>query len=269
MKSKHKTTISKKRPAPLQLPCHLLQAGCYADTKDVDWHVHAGHEIILVTEGHCRMSAGRDLWFEGKAGTLYILPSGADQYHQSYEFTRDLFLVFHASPAVLNPQARTLQVPLDGLCARLFNEIFKLFCSPSSGEAQPVLNALLLTVLEEINRLEHRERICGAWHPAVQAAVKYIETHLVAPLTITEIARHAGVSSSHLLALFRQEFATSPMKLHTRLRMELAAKLLRGRMGRSKEVAEATGFEDTNYFRRMFRNHFGLAPAAWLRQQGV
>ena len=267
MKSKHKTTIQKSPSSSLQLPCLLLQAGCYADTKDVGWHVHSGHEIILVTEGHCRMSAGRDLWFEGTAGTLYILPAGASQYHHSYEFTKDLFLVFRASAEVFNPKARTLQVPLDGLCARLFNEIFNLSLSPTSGDAQPVLNALLLALLEEVSRLEHRKRTSGAWHPAVQTAVKYIEANLARPLTVMEVARNAGTSASHLSALFRHELNESPMKLHARLRMELAAKLLRGRMGQRKEVAEATGFQDTNYFSRMFRSHFGLAPAAWLRQQ--
>lgn len=253
-------------PTHTHLPCRLLVAGRYAGTDNVDWHAHEGHEIILVTAGRCRMSAGRERWFEGQAGTLYVLPAGAEQYHLSHEFTRDVYLIFHASAAVFTATARTLQVPLDGLTARLFEEICTLSMSPA-GEVQPVLDALLLALLEELSRLEQRARTSGARHPALQLAVDYMEANLSRPLAVEEIARRAALSPSHLTALCRREFGLPPLKLHTRWRLELAAKLLRGRMRRSKEVAAAIGFEDVNYFIRQFRRHFGHAPAAWLRRQ--
>lgn len=265
-KNKHNTTATPEAPAGLPRGCRLLSAGRYASDQDVNWHAHGGHEIILVTAGHCRMSAGRNLWFEGRAGTLYVLPAGAEQYHHSYEFTRDTYLVFQAATAFFDARPRTLQVPLDGLCARLFAEICDLCLSPAARDARGVLDALLLALLEEIARLEQQAQTSRSRHPALQRAVDFLEANLGRPLTMAETARQAGLSPSHLTALFRREFGEPPLKLHRRWRLELAAKLLRGRKWRAKEVAEATGFLDANYFGRQFRREFGLAPAAWLRR---
>lgn len=272
MKEKHKTTKVQTPGVPdagAGMPaCRLLSAGQFAGTNDVGWHTHEGHEIILVTAGRCAMSAGRDLWFEGRPGTLYVLPRGAEQYHRSHEFTRDIYLVFQAPAALFDATARTLQVPVDGLCRRLFTEICELYLSPAAAGAQAVVNALLLALLEEINREEHRLRESHSRHPAVQRALAVLEGALDRDLTIPELARAAAVSPSHLTALFRREFGCPPLKLHMRWRLERAARLLGGRMHGIKETAAAAGFADPNYFIRRFRRQFGRPPAAWQKAAG-
>ena len=264
MKKQHKTTDNLPRPG--RLSCRFVSSGSFAGSHDVDWHVHGEHEIILVTAGRSRMSAGRDLWFEAGPGSVIILPAGLEQYHQSQEFTRDIYLCFHAAPSVFIPHPRLLQVPPGGLCATLFVQINELALSPAAAVAQPVLNALLLALLEEVNRQEHQARDRAALHPAVQRAVAFMETNLDRALTVTEIAGRAAVSPSHLTALFRQEFRQPPLKIHISWRLELAARLLRGRHARGQEVAAATGFMDANYFTRQFRAHFGMTPTAWVKR---
>lgn len=272
MKNQHKP-MKPEKPAgsegPATAACRLLSAGRFAGTGDVGWHTHEGHEIILVTEGRCAMSAGRDLWFEGGPGTLYVLPRGADQYHRSYEFTRDIYLVFQAPATRFDPTARTLQVPVAGLCGRLFNEICDLYLGPAAAEAGPVLDALLLALLEEINREEHHLRQTRSRHPALQRAVAFLEANLDRTLAMPELARRAAASPSHLTALFRQEFGCPPLRLHLRWRLERAARLLGGRMHGVKETAAAAGFADPNYFIRRFRQQFGQPPAAWQKAGGV
>ena len=250
-------------PPPGRAGCRLLSAGRFAGTNDVTWHTHAGDEIILVTEGRCAMSAGRDRWFEGTAGTLYVLPRGAEQYHRSYEFTRDIYLIFQAPPGLFAATARTLQVPLDGLCARLFTEISALHLGPAAGEAAAVADALLLALLEELNREEHRLSRTRSRHPALQRAVDVLEGNLDRTLTVPELARRAAVSPSHLTALFRQEFGCAPLKLHMKWRLEHAARLLGGRMHGVKDAAAAAGFADPNYFIRMFHRQCGQPPVRW------
>ncbi len=245
--------------------CRLLSAGRFAGTHDVPWHTHEGDEIILVTEGRCAMSAGRDRWFEGAAGTLYVLPRGAEQYHRSHEFTRDIYLVFQAPAGLFDRTARILQVSLAGLCARLFTEISALHLGPAAGEAVAVADALLLALLEELNREEHRLSRTRSRHPALQRAVDFLEGSLGRTLTVPELARRAAVSPSHLNALFRKEFGCAPLKLHMKWRLEHAARLLSGRMHGVKEAAAAAGFADPNYFIRMFHRRFGQPPVRWQR----
>ena len=261
MKNKHKT---------LEYPsgARLLYAGRYAGTHDVGWHVHDAPELILVTAGHCRMSAGRDLWFDGRPGTLYVLPRGLAQYHRSDAFTQDIYLVYHAPEHLFNSSTpRTLEIPLDGLAARLFDAIGTLYLSPAAGDAAPVLNALLLALLEELNRQERRQSLHCARHPSLQRAVEFLEANLNRNLTMAEVARRAAMSPSQLTVLFRREFGRAPLKQHMKWRLHLAARLLGGRVQGVKEAAAATGFADTNYFIRRFRQQFGKPPAAWLKTE--
>jgi AraC-like DNA-binding protein/uncharacterized cupin superfamily protein len=256
-----------KNASHLSSPCHVVTTGRYEGTYSVDWHVHPEHEIILVTAGRCRMSAGRDLWFEGQAGTLYFLPMGLDQYHYSHEFTRDVFLRFQAPPELFRAEPRTLQIPLESLCARLFDDICDLCLSPAGHHAQAVLDTLMQALLLEINRLEQRGQESGHHHPAIRRAVEFMENNLTRALSVAEIAQQAAISPPHLSALFREAFDCPPLRLHTRWRLELATKLLLGGRLRVKDIAAATGFCDANYFIRQFRHQFGVAPVTWLRQQ--
>lgn len=246
----------------------MLYAGRYAGTHDVGWHVHDAPELILVTAGRCRMSAGRDLWFDGRPGTLYVLPRGLAQYHRSDTFMQDIYLVYHAPEHLFNSTTpRTLETPLDGLAARLFDEIGMLYLSPAAEDAAPVLNALLLGLLEELNRQERRQSRNRSRHPALQRAVAFMEANLNRHLTMAEVARRAALSPSQLTVLFQREFGRAPLKQHMEWRMNLAARLLGGHVQGVKEVATAVGVADTNYFIRRFRQQFGKPPATWLKTE--
>ena len=51
----------------------------------------------------------------------------------------------------------------------------------------------------------------------------------------------------------------------TAVRLELAKKLLRGYEMKIKEIAHHCGFEDSNYFCRIFRKHTARSPSEYRR----
>jgi transcriptional regulator GlxA family with amidase domain len=76
----------------------------------------------------------------------------------------------------------------------------------------------------------------------------------------------AGVSPSHLRALFHRHLAVSPSEHQVRLRLDLAAKLLRSSYLSMAEVAAAVGWQDANYFARRFAQFHGKRPRAWRQE---
>ena len=104
-------------------------------------------------------------------------------------------------------------------------------------------------------------------HPAVVATVRYFQEHLARPLSLSAVAQHVGISISHLTSLFKQHCGCSPMQYLQRSRMERAEWLLDNPYLRIHEVALACGYEDVNYFVRLFTQTHGQPPGRWRKSR--
>jgi AraC-like DNA-binding protein len=96
---------------------------------------------------------------------------------------------------------------------------------------------------------------------AIARALNFIEANPGKPLTVDELAGIAGLSRAH----FSREFAViqgmPPAEYMLQERMRRAAKLMSLNPGLSiKEVAVLSGFDDPNYFSKVFRRIFGASP---------
>jgi AraC-like DNA-binding protein len=78
-----------------------------------------------------------------------------------------------------------------------------------------------------------------------------------------ELSAAAHTSYSHLSTLFRAAFGCGPMRFHLNHRMERAETLLQNPYISVGEVAAQLGFDDANYFVRLFRQTHGLSPNRW------
>jgi len=90
-----------------------------------------------------------------------------------------------------------------------------------------------------------------------------IEREFTGRITLAELARSAHVSPNHLLRLFKTATGSTPGDYLLRVRLRHAAKLLRQSTLAIGEVAEASGFADSNYFSRKFRETYGKSPRAY------
>ncbi|MBO5668643.1 MAG: helix-turn-helix transcriptional regulator [Lentisphaeria bacterium] len=104
------------------------------------------------------------------------------------------------------------------------------------------------------------------FHPALLRAVKVIRTRFMYPYSADTIARHAGLSRSHLNALFHKQFACGITAYINSLRLEYAKELLSNPYLNIGEAAGRSGFPDANYFSRIFRKKFGLSPGEFREQ---
>ncbi len=87
----------------------------------------------------------------------------------------------------------------------------------------------------------------------------YIRNNLHQKLSVESIARLAYVSKSNFFKLFKDELGTSPNAFILRERIRRAKELL-AEKNTIKETAFQTGFSDTNYFTRVFKQWVGVTP---------
>ncbi|MFA7282069.1 MAG: AraC family transcriptional regulator [Sterolibacterium sp.] len=131
-----------------------------------------------------------------------------------------------------------------------------------------VVTTLLLTQNHNYsNALSHPARIIAPSH--VKRVEDYICAHADEPLTISELAAYAKVSTSSLFAGFRAFRKTTPMAHLKSVRLQRANEELR-RANRTSEtvanVAMRWGFGHLSYFAKDYRKMFGELPSETLRK---
>ncbi|RME00522.1 MAG: AraC family transcriptional regulator [Calditrichaeota bacterium] len=103
-------------------------------------------------------------------------------------------------------------------------------------------------------------------HSIIQKAMGLIEENYYKPLSIEDIAASCAICSSHLNVLFKKETGTTVYQYLIDIRMKKAKELLRSGAGNITEVAFKVGFNDSNYFSRMFKMRVGISPREYLNQ---
>ncbi|MFD4841097.1 AraC family transcriptional regulator [Achromobacter sp. NPDC058515] len=100
-------------------------------------------------------------------------------------------------------------------------------------------------------------------------AESYMRGRLGAPLTLTDIARHAGASATALTRLFQQHRNTTPMNALRAFRLDAARARLRMNADASvTEVALSVGFGHLGRFSEYYRERFGELPRETRRGGG-
>ena len=99
--------------------------------------------------------------------------------------------------------------------------------------------------------------------------LSWIEAHLHEALPVARLAKQAGMSERSFYRKFISSTGLSPLAYLLRQRISLARELLLAdSSARIGEVATACGFEDSNYFSRVFHVHAGVTPRGFALRQG-
>jgi AraC family transcriptional regulator len=94
----------------------------------------------------------------------------------------------------------------------------------------------------------------------VAAPVRFIERYLGTRLTLSDLAREAGLSRFHFLRTFERLTGVTPHRYILRARLREAAIRLQTETTRILDIALDCGFSDLSNFNRAFRAEFGVSP---------
>ena len=96
---------------------------------------------------------------------------------------------------------------------------------------------------------------------AMQPVIDHINANLEKPLPVSELAGIVGLSRAHFSRSFAESEGMPPAEFVLQQRLQRAVKLLtKADFLPVKEVAIMCGFEDPNYFSKVFRRVYGTNP---------
>jgi signal transduction histidine kinase/DNA-binding response OmpR family regulator len=82
---------------------------------------------------------------------------------------------------------------------------------------------------------------------------------------VEELSKIVGLSRTHLYRKISEITRQSPVELIRNLRLEKAAKLLRQNKFYISEVAYMSGFTEISYFRKIFKDFYGVSPSEFAK----
>lgn len=149
------------------------------------------------------------------------------------------------------PEILPLTEAMNSLTDLMFNMMRQL--PPDDAAVRSLGLAALHLYPTEANRLYlQREK-----HPALYTALAWINEHYAEEIMLKELANRAGLSSEHLVRLFKQYEQTTPMNYLWNFRVNKGVELLRNTGLTVSEIAERCGFKTPNHFARLIKQFKG------------
>lgn len=91
----------------------------------------------------------------------------------------------------------------------------------------------------------------------------YLMDNYYKATSVEDIAKHQLISSKYLMRIFKSETGTTINRYLTDLRIEAAKILLASGRYKVNDIAYITGFNDTRYFRTIFKKCTGIIPSEY------
>ncbi len=115
--------------------------------------------------------------------------------------------------------------------------------------------------------VRHSTNFAAVVDEDVGRAIQFVSENMGAHCTLEQIAAYVGLSKRTLIRRFHSIFGHPPEREIFLIRLNRAKELLIETELSIKQIAHCIGYQSTDYFVRMFRQHVGTTPLLF-RQQG-
>lgn len=122
------------------------------------------------------------------------------------------------------------------------------------------LSALLDRLLIEIGRVLS---ITGTGIGRLHKSVRYINEHFTEQIKITELAKIENMCMTTFNLHFKKYMGLAPSKYIIKLRMQLAIDLLLNSELSIQEISLHCGYNDYNFFTKVFKSEIGVPPTEY------
>ena len=104
-------------------------------------------------------------------------------------------------------------------------------------------------------------------NPIITKVCDYVEQNLTQDISLEMAADYAGVSSFYLSKLFKEEKGETYINYVSDKRLEKSCQLLAETDLSIKEITAEVGYNDQNYYSRIFKTKYGLSPKEYRKEK--
>ena len=126
--------------------------------------------------------------------------------------------------------------------------------------ADLALQELLIRIIQtQTVQAVHQDKISDN-SSAMHTITAYIRNNINNPINLKALSDKANMSTTSFYRYFKRELGMSPIEFILNEKIKHAKQLLKNPHIQVNEVCFMSGFEDCNYFIRLFKKHEGITP---------
>ncbi|UZR96860.1 helix-turn-helix domain-containing protein [Chondrinema litorale] len=204
--------------------------------------------IISPQEKHTYQSSGSMPW------SIYWVHFTGKTVSYLYQKFSDLN---NGNPVpISNPQSKTTEFDhiLDLFSLGYRDEVFEY----SSMLLHKLIGSFLYDSLISPNTIQNDD--------TVKRIVEFMNEHIYDTLTIKDIEKHFGKSSSTLFTIFKNKTGHSIMQFFSLIKIQKACELINLTSMSIKEISYKLDYQDPLYFSRVFKKFMGVPPTKYKRE---
>ncbi len=250
---------------------------------ETNWHMHEEYELILIKEGSGTAMIG-DFVGEYKPGDIYFLAGKLPHWFRKNNQQRiGAALVLHFHMSIFGDDF--LKLPELKSMAALLNrnngiQILKKLRNQMANSILQIEKCsgfermrLLLECLQQISvsrnyllLTENFSDAANTINPAIEKIIDYSFRHYLEPITLSEVAKIAGMSIPTFCRFFKKNIKKTYFEFLQDLRISHACKLLTSTNKPVTEICYESGYNSWAHFSKQFKTTKQTTPLKYRKE---
>ena len=262
---------------------HITRGKRSADTPLQRDHFHRYYELFYLVSGKCRFLLKDSIYNLEKGNFVFISPG--ELHHSLYfpgtvcdvsflYFKEDFFMTtvpgFHLPPlrqkSFMGTVPSLFHVDFQTLLNRLLSEQGQID-EHSPSFMLCYLNELLLFLMRHSVLSEEDPELINAKEADILIATKYIYQNFQKPLTLENVAAVSALSPTYFSKKFKATTGMGFKQYLNFIRLKHSAAALLTTNRSITDIALEYGFNDSNYFKDLFKKEYGCSPREFRKRQ--
>lgn len=258
------------------------------DFNCVEWHWHTELEFVYVESGTVTMWLGEKKFTLPEGNGVFI---NSRILHRFYSPTEAVIPNFVCMPCFIAPEDSLVYrkyifpVISSSLAFQTFHKevqwqeevlstMKQIIAAQSRAETcelvtLALMQELWLKLYENLDFVHTKERIddSAASQARLQLMMQYMHQNYQSNISLEDLSDYVMLSKSTVLNLFRSYLHTTPIKYLINYRLNEAAVLLAKTEKKISTVSDETGFNNVDYFCRLFKKHYQVTPTQYRKKK--
>lgn len=233
------------------------------------WHEHT--ELVYIIDGKGKFAVNTNS-FDASNGETVI--ANSNELHQMLAASVVDYICIIVNPSVFNEtDCKNVilenKIQSDDFLKEIFTQIYEEYISDGicsniviKGKIYILIAYLIRNfAAKQLSQSEYDIRI--ARMRTVNKVLNYIHEHYNEQISTSVFAKKLFISESHLCRMFKQAVGVSVLEYINKFRIDKACVLLKNTNENISDIAMSVGFENLNYFDRIFKRYKNISPGAF------
>ncbi len=258
------------------------------DFNCIEWHWHTELEFVYIESGTVTFWIGEKQFILAEGNGVFINSKILHRFYSPAEAVIPNFLClpsFIAAEDSFIYQKYILPIISSSLFFLIFDaevpwqaealSIIRQIIAAQEGVSScelataSLIQRLWLEIYENADITYTKDHIndSASSQARLQLMMQYVHQNYSHDISLEDIAGHARISKSTVLNLFHKYLHITPINYLINYRLNEAARLLSKTEKKISTISDETGFNNVDYFCRLFKKHYHLTPTEYRKKR--